>query len=236
MTKEKFNHIIMKVFSELDKYEKIIHVTHGDDADGIGCEIAMTFAFSRRKMNPNYEVIYSHAGNKPVMENIKNVASVIGRNGLIIISDLSFFKEGYDYLKENLSDDTDFVWIDHHIGDESEDLKEVFITNGDYHSMEELEDVFFWDRSQVNLDYSPICYLSNLLPLKKHHKLLFYFFYKNSYIFLNTHYLHLYVIFSPGDKNIHSYLMFYTLPTLVKIHHLLYFHHILLNLFQDYLH
>ena len=169
MTKEKFNHIIMKVFSELDKYEKIIHVTHGDDADGIGCEIAMTFAFSRRKMNPNYEVIYSHAGNKPVMENIKNVASVIGRNGLIIISDLSFFKEGYDYLKENLSDDTDFVWIDHHIGDESEDLKEVFITNGDYHSMEELEDVFFWDRTQIDLDYTPICYLSNLLYFKYAH-------------------------------------------------------------------
>lgn len=169
MTKEKFNHIIMKVFSELDNYEKIIHVTHGDDADGIGCEIAMRYAFTRRKMKPNYEVIYSHAGNKPVMENIKNVASVIGRNGLIIISDLSFFKEGYDYLKENLSDDTDFVWIDHHIGDESEDLKEVFITNGDYHSMEELEDVFFWDRSQVNLDYSPICYLSNLLYFKYAH-------------------------------------------------------------------
>ena len=169
MTKEKFNHIIMEVFSELDNYEKIIHVTHGDDADGIGCEIAMRYAFTRRKMKPNYEVIYSHAGNKPVMENIKNVVSLIGDHGLIIISDLSFFKEGYDYLKENLPGDTDFVWIDHHVGDESEDLKEVFVTSGDYHTMEELEDVFFWDRSQVNLDYSPICYLSNLLYFKYAH-------------------------------------------------------------------
>ena len=169
MTKEKFNHIIMEVFSELDNYEKIIHVTHGDDADGIGCEIAMRYAFTRRKMKPNYEVIYSHAGNKPVMENIKNVVSLIGDHGLIIISDLSFFKEGYDYLKENLPGNTDFVWIDHHVGDESEDLKEVFVTSGDYHTMEELEDVFFWDRSQVNLDYSPICYLSNLLYFKYAH-------------------------------------------------------------------
>lgn len=169
MTKEKFNHIIMEVFSELDNYEKIIHMTHGDDADGIGCEIAMRYAFTRRKMKPNYEVIYSHAGNKPVMENIKNVVSLIGDHGLIIISDLSFFKEGYDYLKENLPGDTDFIWIDHHVGDESENLKEVFVTSGDYHTMEELEDVFFWDRSQVNLDYSPICYLSNLLYFKYAH-------------------------------------------------------------------
>lgn len=169
MTKEKFNYMIAKVFAELENYEKIIHVTHGDDADGIGCEIAMTFTFSRRKMKPNYEVVYSHAGNKPVMENIKNVVSMIGGNGLIIISDLSFFKEGYDYLKENLSDNTDFVWIDHHVGDESEDLKEVFITSGDYHTMEELEDLFFWDRTQIDLDYTPICYLSNLLYFKYAH-------------------------------------------------------------------
>ena len=110
MTKEKFNYIIMDVLTTLYRYKTIIHITHGDDADGIGCEIAMRYAFSRRSMNdPDYRVIYSHAGNKPVMENIKNVVSLIGDRGLIIISDLSFFKEGYDYLKENLSDNTDFI-------------------------------------------------------------------------------------------------------------------------------
>ena len=186
MTKEKFNYMIMDCFAQLFRYKTIIHVTHGDDADGIGCEIAMRYALSRRNMKPelngpDYQVIYSHAGNKPAMENIKiavnqvlitsAIAEVIDRkvNNLIIISDLAFFREGYDYLKENIPDDTDFIWIDHHIGDNSEGLKEVLITNGDYHSMEELEDVFFWDRTQIDLDYTPICYLSNLLYFKYAH-------------------------------------------------------------------
>lgn len=183
MTKEKFNYLIMDVLAQLFRYKTIVHITHGDDADGIGCEIAMRYAFSRRSMkpelnDPDYRVIYSHAGNKPVMENIKIavteilksrtvnvVEEVLGRkvNNLIIISDLAFFKEGYDYLKENLPDDTNFIWIDHHIGDDSEGLKEVLITNSDYHSSEELENVFYWEKNQIKIDYSPIGCLYNLL-------------------------------------------------------------------------
>lgn len=149
--KRAFDHIA-DTLGNIYKANLIVHITHGDDADGAGCSVVLENECDRIFENlmvkhPNIHTIRAHAGDAFVESAIDEAIAYLGDHGgefesvLILVTDLRFSESGYAKLQEatkNLI--CDIAWVDHHIATPT--TEDVLVVDKTVGTLQEFNDIF----------------------------------------------------------------------------------------------